>query len=352
MITGGAGFLGCALAEALARTGDRVVVLDILHPQVHAGRGRPKRLADSAELLPLDITSSVNWDAVLKLVQPDTVVHLAAETGTGQSLQEATRHATVNVVGTAQMLDAFLRHDSTPGHILLASSRAVYGEGLWRTEDGRVFSPGPRRHADLMASKWDPGDFPTGMVSPVPNRMDTTPARPTSVYGATKAAQEMVCSAWAAATDTPLSILRLQNVYGPGQSLTNAYTGIVAMFSRTAKQGETIDVYEDGNITRDFVHVDDVISAMAAALGPPVPGERVLDIGSGESTTIATLAKLVASHYDAPEPLVSGHFRDGDVRAAFADIGPAKEQLGYRPIWSLLEGLDSLFSWIDEELRQ
>lgn len=350
LVTGGAGFIGCALAEVLLNSGAKVVVVDVLHPQVHTAQGRPRRLPADVDLLPVDVASSTNWDTVLKLVRPDTVVHLAAETGTGQSLTEATRHATVNVIGTSQMLDAFTRHDVRPAHILLASSRAVYGEGLWETDEGKVFSPGPRRRADLLASQWDPVPSSGGKASPLPSRVDVTPARPTSIYGATKLAQEMMCSAWAAAMDTSLSVLRLQNVYGPGQSLTNSYTGIVSLFASSAKQGKELDVFEDGNIIRDFVYIDDVIAAMVSALNLPPAGERFVDVGAGVATTIEELAFATAAHYGAPVPVVSGRFRAGDVRAAFADTSSALSELHYRPDWPLARGLESLFAWIDEEI--
>jgi dTDP-L-rhamnose 4-epimerase len=350
LITGGAGFIGCALSEMLVRSGAKVVVVDVLHPQVHTAPGRPRRLPAELDLLPMDVANATNWDSALQLVRPDTVVHLAAETGTGQSLTEATRHATVNVVGTSQMLDAFTRHGVRPAHILLASSRAVYGEGLWQTEEGRVFAPGPRRHADLQASRWDPVAPAGESVSPLPNRVDVTPARPTSIYGATKLAQEMMCSAWTSAMDVSLSVLRLQNVYGPGQSLTNSYTGIVSLFARLAKQGEALDVYEDGRIIRDFVYIDDVIAAMVAALQQAPEGERFVDVGAGAATTIEELACATAAHYGAPRPLVSGRFREGDVRAAFADTSSAQSELQYRPLWPLSRGLESLFAWIDEEI--
>ena len=350
MITGGAGFIGCALAESLVRSGERVIVVDLLHPQVHAGFGRPSRLAPEVDLLPMDVTSRTNWDAVLRLVRPDRVVHLAAETGTGQSLHEASRHGNVNVLGTAQMLDAFLRHERAPEQILLASSRAVYGEGLWCTESGERFSPGPRRHADLVRSSWDPIQENAGKVSPLPNCVETTIPKPTSVYGATKMAQEMMCSAWGAAIGVPLTVLRLQNVFGPGQSLTNSYTGIVSLFAQVAKRGDAIDVYEDGNIVRDFVYIDDVAEAMVAALESPPQGERILDIGTGEGTTIQGLAETIAAHYGAPKPVVSGRFRDGDVRAAAADISAAQLLFDYRPRSSLVDGLQALFAWIDEEV--
>jgi dTDP-L-rhamnose 4-epimerase len=350
LITGGAGFIGGAVADALIQAGDRVVLLDILHPQVHAGFGRPPRLASEAELLPVDVTNAANWDAVLRLVRPDKVIHLAAETGTGQSLNEATRHVKVNVLGTSQMVDAFIRHGMSPGQILLASSRAVYGEGLWRTESDETFVPPPRRHLDLENAQWDPVGPLGEKVSPIPHRADTTPAKPTSVYGATKMAQEMILSAWAVAKGVPLSVLRLQNVYGPGQSLTNSYTGIVSLFARVAKQGDPIDVYEDGNILRDFVFIEDVVDAIMAAIAQPPEAERVLDIGAGDATTIKGLADAIAAHYGAPAPVVSGRFRDGDVRAACADIAPAQSLLGYRPKWELSDGLGALFEWIDDEV--
>jgi dTDP-L-rhamnose 4-epimerase len=350
LITGGAGFIGCALSEVLVRSGAKVVAVDVLHPQVHTSPGRPRRLPAAVELFPMDVANATNWDSVLQLVRPDTVVHLAAETGTGQSLTEATRHATVNVVGTSQMLDAFTRHDVRPAHLLLASSRAVYGEGLWQTAEGRVFAPGPRRQADLLASRWDPVASAGESVSPLPNGVDLTPAKPTNIYGATKLAQEMMCSAWAAAMEIPLSVLRLQNVYGPGQSLLNSYTGIVTLFARLAKGGQILDVYEDGRIIRDFVYIDDVIAAMTAAIRHTPEGERFVDVGAGVATTIEELASATAAHYGAPEPVVSGRFRAGDVRAAYADTSSALAALQYQPAWPLSRGLESLFAWIDEEI--
>jgi dTDP-L-rhamnose 4-epimerase len=150
--------------------------------------------------------------------------------------------------------------------------------------------------------------------------------------------------------DVPLSVLRLQNVYGPGQSLTNAYTGIVSLFARLAKQGEVLDIYEDGRIVRDFVYIDDVIAAMVAALHQPPEGERLLDVGAGVATTIEELALETATHYGAPKPAISGRFRAGDVRAAFADTSSTQTALQYRPAWPLSRGLESLFAWIDEEI--
>lgn len=349
LITGGAGFIGCALAGRLVAAGDRVTALDVLHPQVHLRRGRPRRLPEQVELVPGDVTVPSSWDALLKLAAPDRIVHLAAETGTGQSFTQASRHGRVNVVGTTEMLDALLRADAVPAQIVLASSRAVYGEGEWIAANGEMFVPGVRTHQDLTAGRWDPLGPDGAPGVPRPSRADRTMPRPTSVYGATKLAQEHILAAWVAATGTDLSILRLQNVYGPGQSVTNSYTGVVTLLARTAMSGGQTEVYEDGRIVRDFVYVDDVVDALVASLDRPTDGRGVLDIGSGVATTIHELATNLATRLGAPAPVVSGRFRDGDVRAASTDIAPAGAQLGYRPRWVLRDGLDALLEWIEEE---
>jgi dTDP-L-rhamnose 4-epimerase len=345
-MTGGAGFIGCEVAARLVDQGDRVLAVDSLHPQVHAGGRRPDALPDAVELLVADVSDEATWPQVLERMRPEVVVHLAAETGTGQSFAESTRHATVNVVGTTRMLDALLAADAAPAHIVLPSSRAVYGEGAWQTADGEVFYPPPRTRAALEAGIWDPtghgGETGTVLASSAGR---TVPA-PTSVYGATKLAQEHVLRAWVSGTGTALSTLRFQNVYGPGQSLTNSYTGIVALFARLAREGKVIDVYEDGDIVRDFVYVADVADAVVAAITKPPSGPRTLDIGSGAPTTVAEIAGLVAAKEGAPAPEVSGHWRVGDIRAACSDPDPAASELGFRARWSLSDGLDALLAWI------
>lgn len=345
LITGGAGFIGTAVAQRLAATADRWVVLDSLHPQVHPSGERPRSLPEAAELVHADVTDPAAWDALLADVRPTTVLHLAAETGTAQSLHEATRHAHVNVVGTTAMLDALGRADQVPEHLVLSSSRAVYGEGQWRHENGTISSPGMRGHQQLAAGLWDLPDA----VSLASTAQGTPPA-PTSIYGATKLAQEHLLRAWAGAHDTALTVLRLQNVYGPGQSLINAYTGIVSLFSQWAEQGRSIPVYEDGGITRDFVYIADVADAIATVMttGPELDGE-ILDVGSGARTTILELAGIIARHHGAPEPHVTGAFRDGDVRHAHTDITHTLERLDWRPQWSLVAGVEALQGWIAEQ---
>lgn len=346
LISGGAGFIGSALSHRLVEAGYDVAVMDVLHPQVH-GSDRPIELPPSVRLFTGDVTHAPDWDAVLRLCRPTQVVHLAAETGTAQSLSEATRHGSVNVVGTTQLLDALSRTGLVPEQVLLASSRAVYGEGAWQS-GAQVFYPRPRSHAQLLAGSWDPQGPAGEQAVPLPSRADRTEPRPTNVYAATKLAQEHLLGAWTAAHDTNLSVLRLQNVYGPGQSLTNSYTGIVALFARLARQKVPLEVYEDGRIVRDFVYIDDVAGALFAAVQRPATSQRRLDIGSGNATTIHELANKVAGMCDAPEPIVVPKFRDGDVRAASCDIEPAQHELGWRPKWTLDDGLRALLEWIGE----
>ena len=342
LVTGGAGFIGCAVAPALVAAFGRVVALDNLHPQVHPRRERPSGLAEGVELVVGDVTDPTRWDEVLGDVRPDVVIHLAAETGTGQSLTEASRHASVNVVGTAAMLDALVRHDALPGRIVLTSSRAVYGEGAWRGDDGVVRLPGQRSAEVLEAGRWD---FPD--AQPLPMSAATTAPAPVSVYGATKLAQEHMITSWARSLGVEAVVLRLQNVYGPGQSLSNPYTGIMSLFCRLARSGASIPLYEDGAMRRDFVLIDDVADAVVAATSAQHPGPEPIDIGGGDAATIATAAALIAAYYGAPEPHVTGQYRQGDVRHAWADVSRAADVLGWAPRWSLSDGVARLAAWVD-----
>lgn len=347
LVTGGAGFIGTAVAERLAASANRWVAFDNLHPQVHPGSIRPVALPEAVELVVGDVSSPDDWDRALDAVRPDVVIHLAAETGTAQSLHEATRHANVNVVGTTQLTDAFGRRDILPKHVFLSSSRAVYGEGTWRAADGSEFRPGQRSHDQLESATWD---FP-GAVS-LPSRAASTVPAPTSVYGATKLAQENILTAWGGSRGVPVTIQRFQNVYGPGQSLINSYTGIVSLFSQWAREGKQIPVYEDGAIIRDFVFIDDVADAVVAALvAGPSENRPIMDIGSGVATSILDLASAIARYHGAPEPRVTGQYRDGDVRSASTDISATLAALDWRPAWDVERGLAALQDWIAGELE-
>lgn len=347
LVTGGAGFIGCALSEHLVRLYDCVIAVDCLHPQVHARPERPEALHADVELKVGDICDPAVWDALLpSLSALDVVIHLAAETGTGQSLTKSTRHGHTNVVGTTQLMDALARHGRLPTQIVLTSSRAVYGEGAWRRTDGSVFYPGQRSHAMLAAKQWN---FPGAMAMPSSAR-HTTP-HPASVYAATKLCQEHLLRVWGLAMGVSIKTLRMQNVYGPGQSTTNPYTGILPLFARVARSGGSIEVYEDGRIVRDFVHIDDVTVALLLALSYPTTGADTWDIGSGQATTIAQAAEWIAACYGAPAPHISEQFRDGDVRHAVCDPSDAHKALGFTPKIPAREGIVALCTFLENCLR-
>jgi dTDP-L-rhamnose 4-epimerase len=344
LVTGGAGFIGSAISGTLVSRFDRVVAVDNLHPQVHPMPVRPGLLHPAVELVIGDITLRETWDRLLQDVRPQVVVHLAAETGTGQSLTEASRHASVNVTGTAQMLDAFSRSGALPYRLILSSSRAVYGEGAWRHErTGEVVYPGQRSVGQLERGEWD---FP-GLTSLASAALNTEP-RPTSIYGATKLAQEHIVRTWCLSFGVGAAILRLQNVYGPGQSLHNPYTGVVSLFARLASQGQSIPIYEDGRITRDFVFIEDVAAAICGLACDGAPSDIPYDIGSGQTISIWQIGAFIAGLYGAPAPNINGKFRNGDVRHASCDIARTRAELGWEPKWRVERGVTALCRWLNE----
>ncbi|TFB65711.1 NAD(P)-dependent oxidoreductase [Cryobacterium sp. Hz9] len=345
LISGGAGFIGTRLARRLVG-GHRVVLLDNLHPQVHKNGAWPTDSPAEAEQRFGDVTEADAWNSAIADYRPNIIVHLAAETGTGQSLTESHRHASVNVTGTARMLDALSHSGHRPEAIVLASSRAVYGEGQWKTVQGDLYYATSRGEQQLAEGKWEPigPDGEEGQA--VAHSAASVEPRPTNVYAATKLAQEHLLSSWCTSMNVPLRILRLQNVYGAGQALENSYTGVLTYFARQAMAGEPINVYEGGDIVRDFVHVDDVVSALSAALALPAEyGFGLVDIGSGSAGTLLEYATILAEVAGSPAPETSERFRLGDVRAAFADIAPARALLGYEPQVSFQDGVVGLLEW-------
>jgi dTDP-L-rhamnose 4-epimerase len=345
-VTGGAGFIGCAVSSFLVQFGLPVIYADNLLEQVHPSQTRPQALHPDVTLIKADVRDDAFWASFMKDWAPSIVLHLAAETGTGQSLTESARHASVNVTGTAMMLDAFARADHRPEQFVLTSSRAVYGEGKWITPSGQCFYAQPRSFVDLSAASWLPKGAAGQTGTPLPHRADKVFPSPTSVYGATKLTQEHMLSAWAQAFGVPLTVLRLQNVYGPGQSPFNSYTGIMNIFHRLARAGEAIEVYEDGDIGRDFVFITDVANAISSAILNPPEGVRTLDVGTGVATTIHQAAITIAEMHGAPSPVVSGKFRNGDVRWAVADPEPLKAQLNVSAQVDMASGMRLLGDWL------
>lgn len=352
LITGGAGFIGSRLVPLLLEnTSDDIAVLDNLHPQVHgANPGTPGHLrGPRVQFIQGDVVDPEAWAQALEGGSPATVYHLAAETGTGQSLRESIRHSNVNVNGTAVMMDALSSRDAIPERVLLTSSRAVYGEGRWRDlATGGYFYPAPRGAQQLADHQWDPV-APSGAAAEfTPHRAGEVEPRPTNVYAATKLAQENLLTAWCSAFGVDLTVLRLQNVYGAGQAVGNPYTGVLTYFSTQLVAGHGISVYEGGDILRDFVHVSDVARALLAAIGgDAVPGRhRAFDIGSGEVGTLHAYAQALAAAAGDFPVAVTDEYRLGDVRAAFADVADAREAIGYEPSVRFAEGASELLAFV------
>jgi dTDP-L-rhamnose 4-epimerase len=340
LVTGGAGFIGLHLLNRLARSGDEITVLDNLHPQVHGPNALPPSLPSGVRFMYGDVRDINAISKVVEASRPDLVVHLAAETGTGQSWDEVARYCEVNVTGTAHLIQALRRLPAGAGsrRLVLASSRAVYGEGAHRAPDGTVVVPPPRPPADMRAGRFT--SMRDGVaLEPLATREDTAPA-PASIYASTK--QSL------AGTDIEAVILRFQNVYGPGQSLRNPYTGVLSIFSEQIMRGQTINIYEDGEIVRDFVYVEDVAEAIVAGLDRPNVSGLVFNVGSGIGTTILEVARQLLHLFDAQSDRirVSSDFRAGDVRHAVADVSLARATLGWSPGTPMAEGLSRLVSSI------
>jgi dTDP-L-rhamnose 4-epimerase len=347
LITGGAGFIGAALAhELLSRHGAEVVSVDNLLPQVHDDGILLARYPTAAKLVRGDVRNSELLDLVIADLKPDHVVHFAAETGTAQSMMHSSRHASVNGVGTTELLDALRRASCRPRRILLSSSRAVYGEGAWRAQDGSLFYPGIRSRAQLAAGTWDFTGPDGAPATPALHEAASVFPNPTSIYGATKLVQEHLLKAWCAANEVPHHILRFQNVYGIGQSPSNPYTGIINIFHHIAHRKDVIPVYEDGEIGRDFVWISDVVEACLAALVDPSGRNGTYDVGSGTPTTIAHAAAVIAALHGAPAPRVSGQFREGDVRWAVADVTALERDLKVSPQVSFEDGAAQVGEWL------
>lgn len=344
LITGGAGFIGSALAAELRARGDSVRVLDSFSEQIHhdadAGRDDPETIVGSV-LDPQALERA--------LAGVDVVVHLAAETGTGQSMYEVARYADVNVGGTARLLEAIARQSTRPRKIVVASSRAVYGEGKYVDHEGRAVFPSTRAVSDLEQRRFDPVD--SGRPLKAVATDEDSALHPISVYGVTKLAQEQLVLAVAQSLGIPATALRYQNVYGPGQSLRNPYTGILSIFSTLIRQGRPINIFEDGRESRDFVYIADVVDATIRALRSDAANGLAVNVGSGIPTTVLDVVQALELALGArAQVTVTGDFRLGDIRHNFADLTRARELLGFTPATSLGDGLQHFTRWaLDQE---
>jgi len=342
LITGGAGFVGRHVARALLEQGHQVRALDSLIEQVHPTCGRPAELDPDIELMVGDIRDETAVLAALSGV--DKVIHLAAEVGVGQSMYAIDRYTSVNDYGTAVLFQQLI--DKPVERVVVASSMSIYGEGLYRTADGELMQDvvrGPR-NAD---GSWDPLDSQGRPLIPVPTPETKQPALK-SVYAINKYVQERLTLTLTSQYGMESCALRLWNIYGPGQALSNPYTGVLAIFASRIANGQAPMVFEDGQQRRDFVHVSDVARAFLLALEKPEADGEVFNIGSGEDRTVEEVARLQAASMDRPElePQITRQARAGDIRHNIPDLTKARDLLGYEARADFAAGLEELAEWV------
>ena len=353
-ITGGAGFIGSRLVKRLAETpSHQIYILDSLLEQVHGPAAKFPNFPDNVTCTKGSIQDKVLVEKIIKDFKPTHVFHLAAETGTSQSMDEIQRYCEVNVQGTAILIEILLKHGSDLKQFVLASSRAVYGEGPWEHPLSKLpVVPQPRNQEQIDQKRYNPF-LATGMqvITPLPVTEDTAPT-PSSIYASTKLMQEYL--ALQSNLKSRSLIFRFQNVYGAGQSLRNPYTGVLSIFTARLLKKQNIDIFEDGNIVRDFIHVDDVVEGLMRSFELGITGGEIINLGSGVPTTIQTAAETIAKKLDLPLNCIrtTGGFRLGDIRYACANIERAKQRLGWQPKVDLKMGISGLVDWSKDELSQ
>jgi dTDP-L-rhamnose 4-epimerase len=349
LVTGGAGFVGSHLVDALLARGDRVRILDNLDPQVHPGGRRPAWLPGDAELVEGDVRDPAAVGGALEGME--VVYHLAAAVGVGQSMYRIADYTAVNTLGTGHLLQALVDRRGDVEKLVVASSMSIYGEGRYRRPGGAEPAAVLRSPAQLRSGGWDPRDVDGAVLEPRPTD-EGKPVDPTSIYALTKADQEKMVLMVGAAYGIPSVALRFFNIYGPRQALSNPYTGVAAIFSARLLNGQPPVIYEDGEQKRDFVSVHDVVQALLLAADEEAAVGKAINVGSGRAVTVREVASTLAEVLGTPvEPQVSGKFRVGDVRHCFADVSLAREVLGYEPAVTFEAGMAELVAWLQEQER-
>lgn len=354
LVTGGAGFIGSNLVLKLIAKGYHVTVLDCLSQQIHGDNPDVTSplycsIKGKVNFIRGSVTSKSDWLKALERVE--CVVHLAAETGTGQSMYEIQKYVEVNIGGTALLLDILTNTNNAVKKVVVAESRAIYGEGRYYSDELQQYVyPVERSDEDM-----NKGDFEVklaGCTKPLKlvGTTEDSLVHPTSVYGITKQVQgqlvHLICSSIGIASVS----YRYQNVYGPGQSLSNPYTGILSIFSTRIKNGNSINIFEDGKETRDFVYIDDVVDATILGIEKEEANGHVFNVGTGVATDVLTVANTLIAKYGIKVPVtVSGNYRLGDIRHNFADITAAQEILGFNPSWSFDAGIGEFAKWVNNQ---
>ena len=342
LITGGAGFIGRHVTRRLLERGHAVRILDPLIEQVHQGQ-KPRDLPPEADLIIGDVRDASALERALEGCS--AVIHLAAEVGVGQSMYAVERYVSVNDLGTACLMQSLINRNIR--RVVVASSMSIYGEGLYRTIHGRLVEDAVRRPRSADSTSWDPVDDDGNPLVPLPTPEWKRPSL-ASVYALTKYVQEKLTLTLSSAYGMEGVALRLFNVYGPGQALSNPYTGVLAIFASRLLNGQRPLIFEDGRQRRDFVHVDDVARAFALALEEPSAAGQVFNVGSGQDRSILKIGTMLAEAMGRPElqPETVGKARAGDIRHCFCDVSLARAVLGFEAERDFGEGLAELAQWV------
>ena len=352
LITGGAGFIGSNIALKLIQKGYKVTVLDNLSKQIHGEnpeinsplynsiKGKVKFILGS-------VTSKSDWLECIK--EQDAIIHLAAETGTGQSMYEIKRYSDVNIGGTALMLDILTNNKHSIKKVIVASSRAIYGEGKYLSSKYGFVYPESRKSSDMNNGLFEP-TYLDDITLKLCSTDEDSKIHPTSVYGISKQVQEQLVLTVCNSIGISGIAYRYQNVYGPGQSLTNPYTGILSIFSSRILNGQAINIFEDGKESRDFVYIDDVVEATIAGLENENIINDVFNVGTGISISVTEVVESLMENYNRKvDYTLSGNFRIGDIRHNFADVTKIKEKLGFTPQVTFKEGIKKFTSWVQTQ---
>jgi len=354
LITGGAGFIGTNLALLLINKGYKVTILDNLSPQIHgedAENTSPLFLAikDKVNFIKGTVTSKADWEKAIKGQQ--IIVHYAAETGTGQSMYEIARYTEVNIQGTALMLDILANSEHQVEKVVIASSRSIYGEGKYYAEELDQYVYPEHRTSAYM----DGGDFEVkhpgySKALKLVATDENSKIHPSSVYGITKQNQEQMIMTVCPTIGIAPVAFRYQNVYGPGQSLSNPYTGILSIFSTLIKNNKSINIFEDGKESRDFVFIDDVVNATYLGIINDAANGNVFNVGSGIAIDVLKVAQTLIKLYGIDVPIhISGNYRLGDIRHNYADLTKIKSILGFEPVVDFESGITKFTQWVNSQ---
>lgn len=352
LVTGGAGFIGSNLALRLINMGHEVRILDNLSKQIHGDNPDNSYtynlIKDKTDVIIGDVNNRNDWEKALKDI--DIVVHLAAETGTGQSMYEIEHYVNTNIGGTAILWDLIVKNDYNIKKVIVASSRSIYGEGKYHCKEHGIVYPLDRKDEDMSKGDFSVKCPKCGKTVEMQPTDEESLSHPSSVYGYTKKVQEEMSLLIGKSINVPVVGFRFQNVYGPGQSLKNPYTGILSIFTTQIKNNNDINIFEDGLETRDFVYIDDVTKAIALAIANEKANYEVFNVGSGELVDVLKVANTLKEKYNSDVNIkVSGNYRLGDIRNNIADLTKINSILGYSPEVDFKEGISRFVDWVETQ---